>query len=117
MNRDEDILQAQIVQWYSLEYGKKHDKCLFHCNNKAKNPIEGNRMKAMGVKTGVSDLIMVVNEKVIFVELKTDKGKQGPEQFKFENQVKELNQIYVVIRSLDEFKQLCHQWYLETFKK
>lgn len=115
MKRIEDKLQAEIVQWYSLQYGRTHDKCLFHCNNKAKNKIEGNRMKAMGVKTGVSDLILVVNEKVIFVELKTDVGKQGPEQKIFEDQVKKLNQIYVVIRSLDEFKKLCIDWYEKTF--
>ena len=111
MNRLEDILQAQIVQWYSLEYGKLHDKCLFHCNNKAKNKIEGNKMKGMGVKTGVSDLILVVNKKVIFVELKTDLGKQGKEQKIFEYQVKKLNQTYVIIRTLDEFKQLCKKYY------
>ena len=111
MNRLEDILQAQIVQWYSLEYGKLHDKCLFHCNNKAKNKIEGNKMKGMGVKTGVSDLILVVNKKVIFVELKTDLGKQGKEQKIFEDQVKKLNQTYVIIRTLDEFKQLCKKYY------
>ena len=111
MNREEDKLQAEIVQWYSLQYGKKHDKCLFHCNNKAKNAIEGNRMKAMGVKTGVSDLIMVINGKVIFVELKTLKGIQGKEQKEFENQVKELNQIYLVIRTLEEFKILCLKEY------
>lgn len=111
MNRLEDILQAQIVQWYSFEYGKKHDKCLFHCNNKAKNKIEGNRMKAMGVKTGVSDLILVVDKIVIFVELKTDAGKQGNQQLIFENQVKKLNQTYVIIRTLDEFKELCKKYY------
>jgi len=111
MNRNEDILQAQIVAWYSLEYGKKHDKCLFHCNNKAKNAIEGNKMKGMGVKTGVTDLILVVNEKVIFVELKTDIGKQGKEQKIFETQVKSLNQIYIIVRTLEEFKEICKKYY------
>jgi hypothetical protein len=111
MNRNEDKLQAQIVAWYSLEYGNKHYKCLFHCNNKAKNAIEGNKMKAMGVKTGVTDLILVVNEKVIFIELKTDIGKQGKEQKIFETQVKSLNQIYILVRTLEEFKEICKKYY------
>lgn len=111
MNREEDILQAEIVTWYSLEYGKEHNKCLFHCNNKAKNAIEGNRMKAMGVKTGVSDLILVAKGSVIFVELKAQKGKQDPEQVIFENQVKALGNTYVIIRSLDEFKSICKKYY------
>ena len=111
MNRNEDKLQAEIVAWYSLEYGNKHYKCLFHCNNKAKNAIEGNKMKAMGVKTGVTDLILVVNEKVIFIELKTDIGKQGKEQKIFETQVKNLNQIYIIVRTLEEFKEICKKYY------
>jgi hypothetical protein len=111
MNRLEDKLQAEIVQWYSLEYGKLHDKCLFHCNNKAKNAIEGNKMKAMGVKTGVTDLVLIGNKKVIFVELKTDAGKQGKEQKIFEHQVTELNQTYVVVRSLTDFKEICKKYY------
>ena len=28
MNRNEDILQGQIVAWYSLEYGKKQQEVL-----------------------------------------------------------------------------------------
>ena len=111
MNREEDILQAEIVTWYSLEYGKTHHKCLFHCNNKAKNAIEGNRMKGMGVKTGVSDLILVAKNIIIFVELKTQKGKQDPEQIIFEKQVKELGHTYIIIRSLEEFKAICSKYY------
>jgi hypothetical protein len=111
MNREEDKLQAEIVQWYSLHYGKIHDKCLFHCNNKAKNAIEGNRMKAMGVKTGVSDLILIVPKKIYFIELKTSKGKQGKEQKEFERQLNLLECNYVVIRTLEEFKKLCVKEY------
>ena len=106
MKRLEDKLQAEIVAYYSMHYGRTYDKCLFHCNNKAKNKIEGNRMKAMGVKTGVSDLILVVPSQVIFIELKTDTGRQSPDQKEFQRQVTELGHTYVVVRSLDDFKRL-----------
>jgi hypothetical protein len=56
-------------------------------------------------------LILVVNEKVIFIELKTEIGKQGKEQKIFETQVKSLNQIYVIVRTLEEFKEICKKYY------
>ena len=102
MKRPEDILQAEIVAWYSMHYGRTADKLLFHVNNKAKNKIEGNRMKAMGVKTGVSDLILVHGGRVIFVELKAG-SPQSKEQKEFQRQVEAEGQVYVIVRSLEEF--------------
>lgn len=111
MNRDEDKLQSEIVQWYSLEYGRKHDKCLFLINNNAKKTIEIMRLKALGLKSGVSDLGLIVPKKTIYVELKTSKGIQGPEQKEFERQLKEFEGEYFLIRSLEEFKLLCKKYY------
>lgn len=105
MKRPEDILQAEIVAWYSMHYGRTADKMLFHCNNKAKNKIEGNRMKAMGVKTGVSDLVLVLYGRVIFVELKAG-SSQSKDQKEFERQVTEMGHEYLIVRSLDEFKKI-----------
>lgn len=111
MNRDEDKLQAEIVQWYSLEYGRKHDKCLFLINNNAKKTIEVMRLKALGLKSGVADLGLIVPKKIIFVELKTIKGVQGPDQKEFERQLLELEGEYVLLRSLEEFQLLCKKEY------
>jgi hypothetical protein len=60
----------------------------------------------MGVLGGVSDLILVLQNKVIFVELKTHKGIQSEKQKEFEVKILELGNQYIVIRSLDEFKKL-----------
>jgi hypothetical protein len=109
MLRDEDKLQAEIVQYYSQIKGRCCHKMLFHVNGKAKNKIEGNRFKTLGVKSGVSDLILVTQNDVLFIELKTDNGKQSDEQKEFERQLKEFNKSYVIIRSLEQFKDLCSQ--------
>ena len=106
MNREEDILQSKMVIWYSSQYGRTHDKCLFHVNNKAKNGIEGNRMKAMGVKTGVSDLVLVTSQGTIYIEVKTPTGSQSKEQKEFQQQVESLGQKYFVVRTLDEFQDI-----------
>lgn len=111
MKREEDILQAEIIVWYSREYGRTHDKCLFHVNNKAKNAIEGNRMKAMGVKTGVSDLALITSEGTIYIELKTATGTQSKDQKEFQRQVESLGQKYYIVRSLDDFKKIILKYF------
>ena len=77
---------------------------LFHVNQKARNPIEGNRMKAMGVVPGVSDMIYLKGP--VFIEMKSQDGRQSPDQILFEGVVTKLGYRYVIVRSFEEFKQL-----------
>jgi hypothetical protein len=60
----------------------------------------------MGVRNGVSDLIVVLDSKVLFIELKDGNNQQSTHQIDFEQVVKDLNHNYYVIRSLEQFKQL-----------
>jgi hypothetical protein len=66
----------------------------------------------MGLRPGASDLVLVLKNRVIFMEVKTTDGKQSPAQERFEARVKELGHEYVVVRnlydvekSIDRFKQ------------
>lgn len=58
------------------------------------------------VLNGASDLVVVLPQKVIFVELKTAKGVQSKYQKIFQNRVEKLGHEYYIVRSLEEFK-LC----------
>lgn len=62
--------------------------------------------KNTGTMAGVSDLIVVLPNKTIFVELKTETGIQSDKQKLFESKIKELNQEYYLIRSLEQFKTI-----------
>lgn len=62
--------------------------------------------KLQTVLKGVSDLVVVLPQKVIFVELKQPKGVQSKFQKVFQNRVEKLGKEYYIIRSLDEFKKL-----------
>lgn len=98
----EDQLQASIFQ-YHWNYYPAERGLLFHVNNKARNAIEGNRMKAMGVISGVSDLIYLKSGGTpVFMELKTKIGTQSPAQKEWEKQVTKAGYRYVIIRSLQE---------------
>ncbi len=60
--------------------------------------------KNMGYVKGQPDLVAVMNNKVVFIELKTQKGKQNKEQKEVEQEIKNRGVDYVVIRSLEDLQ-------------
>lgn len=101
----EDKLQSTCFQWHWNTFPDQRGR-LFHVNQKARNAIEGNRMKAMGVVPGVSDFIYLQSPGPLFIEMKTEDGKQSPEQVKFQRLVESLGFQYIICRSFSHFKQL-----------
>lgn len=99
-------LHSLCFIWFHNTY-PEHRQMLFHVNNKARNAIEGNRFKAMGVVKGVSDLVLILPKKVVFLELKTETGIQSPEQKEFEKKVTARGHEYIIIRSLPQFQGLA----------
>ena len=98
-------LQSDCFIWFWNNYPEQR-QMLFHVNNKARNAIEGNKMKAMGVVKGVSDMILVMPGRVMFIEFKTGTGRQSPEQLHFQQKVEERGHMYAVIRTFGEFQGL-----------
>jgi hypothetical protein len=97
--KSEATIQKEIVNYCEL------NKILIFCvPNEA--TYNNSKFKKMGVLGGVSDLILVLQNRVIFVELKKHKGIQSEKQKAFEGRVLELGHHYILIRSLDEFKKL-----------
>lgn len=97
-------LQAEIFKWHWNNHPKERG-LLFHVNNKARNRIEGNKFKAMGVIPGVSDLIYLrPGGKPIFIELKTDEGSQSPAQKDWQKAVQGVGYDYRICRDLETFK-------------
>lgn len=105
MNREEEIIQSKCVMWYDQDY--PHDRgCLFHVDNNSWNSIIGSKKKALGVRAGVSDLILILEYKVVFIEIKTRTGEQSDEQKRFQNLVLLRGHEYYIVRSLEEFQTL-----------
>lgn len=106
----EDILQAEIFKWYHnnfcLPIHEPRNYIFSVPNGGLRNKREAAKMKATGLKAGVSDLIVLQPNRCIFVELKTQVGKQSDKQKDFESIVKSLGFEYFVVRSLEEFKQV-----------
>src|SRR3989304_5904987 len=102
----EDQLQQQIITWYNNTFCLKNQD-LRHVifsvpNGGSRNIIEAKKMKATGLLSGVSDLIILQPNKTIFIELKIEKGIQSESQKDFEFRVKLLGFEYHLIRSLEQ---------------
>jgi hypothetical protein len=104
----ESKLQQQIFEWYNNNYCLKHHSprgMIFAIpNGGTRNKLEAITLKATGLLAGASDLIIIFpNGQLVFLELKTDTGKQSDKQIEFEKRVTELGFEYKLIRSLEEF--------------
>lgn len=101
----EDQIQAQIFKWYHNNYCAKNSNIIFSVpNGGTRNKAEAMKFKATGLVAGVSDLIIVTEKEVLFVEVKTAIGRQSEVQKKFEKKVTNLGYRYLVVRSLEDFK-------------
>ena len=60
----------------------------------------------IGTRKGVPDILVQWNGFPVWLEVKTDKGKQSKEQIEFQNDCKKQNIEYYVVRSLKDIKDL-----------
>lgn len=108
MDKSESRIQYEIVSWYNNNFCLKfHDPqhFIFSVPNESKDRKETMIKKSMGLKAGVSDLIIIQPDKVLFVEVKTDTGRQSPKQKEFQSIVELMGYPYLIVRSLEDFKQ------------
>lgn len=105
MNKiSEASLQQQVIIWFRNNYQMNGKGLIFSVANES--TYKNKSFKNTGTMAGVSDLIVVLPNKTIFVELKTETGIQSDKQKLFESKIKELNQEYYLIRSLEQFKTI-----------
>jgi hypothetical protein len=107
MNHDESILQANIVAALSL-----HRIYCFAVSNELLGATKGAArkmaiFKAMGLRSGVSDLVVILPGRVLFLEVKTPTGRQSPAQKTFQQIVESLGHSYVLVRSVEEALFSC----------
>jgi hypothetical protein len=100
----ESQIQQQMVKWFGYKYP---EYTLFAIpNGHKRNAITGAILKREGVVAGVADLfLMKANQKYngLWVEVKTDKGKQSESQKEFERKALREGYKYVICKSIDQF--------------
>ena len=104
----EERLQQEIFTFHWNNYPDER-KLLFMVHNNPRNKIDGARLKAKGMVSGVSDLIYLNPRigKPQFLELKTDDGVQSPNQKDWQDLVTKQGYEYYLIRGLEQVKEVC----------
>lgn len=107
MTHPEDHLQTACVRWWDYAHPGIY-WALFHVPNGGKrNAKEAARFKAMGVRPGVPDLLLILPRggySFLAVELKAGRNKQTERQVFYQAAIETASKgKYAVVRSLDEF--------------
>lgn len=95
-------LQIECVEWFRKMYKNSLIVQVPNeaCYNRAKE------FKATGMLKGASDVYIVHNGQVLFVEFKAEDGKQSREQRMFQRKVEALGFKYFIIKTLQDFKNV-----------
>jgi hypothetical protein len=93
-----------MVKWF----GYKYPECTLFAipNGHKRNAITGAILKREGVVAGVADLfLMKANQNYhgLWIEVKTDKGKQSESQKEFERKALREGYKYVICKNIDQF--------------
>lgn len=105
----EDRIQQDIVIFLNNTYclpAHPGRGIIFHVPNQRSSPAERIKLKAMGVLSGVSDLIFIYKGKHLYLEVKTPEGTQSREQKEFEGRIQINGFSYYVVRSVEDVKQI-----------
>ena len=90
----EHNIQNEIRAWCG-----EHNMLCFRCNVGKVQCIDGTWFDT-GLPNGFSDLIVLANQTIYFIEVKTKYGQQREEQKRFERTVTERGYKYIVARSI-----------------
>ena len=64
--------------------------------------------QGLGSYKGISDLIALRDGKTAFIEVKTETGKQSPEQVQFQKDCEAHGGLYILARSTDDVQELLN---------
>jgi len=106
----EDDIQKGVVT--HLQIRGARGLVFFHVPNAPRSPQTGARLKAMGMRAGVSDLILVHNEKIYALELKAPGRRATVEQMQFLTEMGEQGAFTGICDSIDTALRLLESWKL-----
>lgn len=105
--------ESQLQDLIRLELGRDGDVLLYR-NNCGVAEMRGGFKVRFGVGSpGGSDLIGLYKGRALFVEIKTETGRQSPEQKTFQQCVERHGGIYRILRSVDDARSFLaelRQW-------
>lgn len=116
MRHLESSLQQTCVRWARYQYPVLRTLLFAVPNGYRTSASQARIAKAEGLVAGVADLILARPSDdgqyaVLFIEMKTSKGRQSDFQKAFQSAVEEQGIYkYEVVRSFEEFQRLIFSW-------
>ena len=95
----EYLIQKDAVTWFKYQYPHY---VIFSVPNEATYRNK-TYFSGLGVMTGVSDVIVLLPNKPLFIEFKSKTGRQSVEQKAFQQKIEGLGYKYQLVRSVDDF--------------
>ena len=111
----EDALQKACVAWFDHAHPELSLYLHHSPNGGFRNASEAAKFKAMGVRAGFPDLVLLVprgKRPFLAIELKYGRNGQSERQKAYQRALEAVGARYVVVRSLEEFCQVVDE-YLE----
>lgn len=102
----EHQLQCACVHWYRFAYARFSDLLFAIPNGGRRDVVTGRKLKDEGVLAGVADLFLAIPNREyhgLFIEMKTDKGRQSEAQKNFQRAVTGAGYNYAICRSKEDF--------------
>ena len=89
------------------------DLLIFHVpSGEPRDVVVAMKLKRMGVVPGVADFLMFVTGRAVAIELKDEGGRQSDPQKLFQKRWQVCGNMYVIVRTLDEFKRVVNAYVL-----
>ena len=113
MIHHESQLQQNCIYWFKLQYPKL-SKLLFAIPNGSKRDKKTAAiLKAEGVVSGVSDLILLVpckGHSSLCIEMKHGKGRQTENQKEWQKSAELAGNKYIICRTVAEFMDAVNEY-------
>lgn len=105
---EESKIQQAVVRWFRLQYPKYIIAAV--PNGGYRNTKEAAIMQREGILAGFSDLMIIAQHNVLFLEMKTKDGLQSDKQKEFQNKVSRLGFEYIICRSFEQSVLAIERW-------
>jgi hypothetical protein len=107
--RAEETLHKAVAQ--QARWSLARDCFWFHPpNGGSRNVIEATKLKAMGTRAGVPDLVFVRHGKAYFIELKAPKGRVSEAQSGALTEIQRAGAPVAICRNLDDVLACWRKW-------
>jgi hypothetical protein len=102
-SKSEAKIQQECFLWFN---NNVKDGFIFSVPNEGSSAKEQMYKKMLGMRAGVSDMIVLQKNRCVFIEFKSEVGNQSENQEKFQKIVEKLGFEYFLIKTLKDFTNL-----------